>query len=130
MIYKIEKYLGNVSAVLVDTFQTLGICVEIKNYAQRNASIVVYRNGSPSDLYFNGWPLPCVYNKMNIRLGGDIYGGDYKHTISFDLLDKDSTVQSVTDKKIYGSKESLMVEYFYSLLYNLSCCKDIEQIYH
>jgi hypothetical protein len=47
--------------------------------------------------------------------------------IDFEFIDPNGVIQQITSKTIYGGKESLAVEYFYSLLYNISCCENIGQ---
>lgn len=127
MYYKIQKSLGNISAVVTDSIPSTGICIEFKNFKDDNASIVIYQDRRPVDLSINGCVFPCVYNKISRQKGSDIFGGDYNHYINFEFLDSTGSVQYIERKNIYGDKESLAVEYFYSLLYNISCCKDLEQ---
>lgn len=127
MYYKIQKSLGRVSAVLVDNIPQDGVCVEFKNFSRSNASIVIYQHGKPNDLRINGYTFPCVYNYIKNIMGTDIYGGDYAHVIDFEFIDPSGALQHVTSKNLYGGKEALAVEYFYSLLYNISCCKNVEQ---
>ena len=74
MFYKIQKSLGNVSAVSTENIPVLGICVEFKNYGKRDASIVVYQDGKPQDISLNGWTFPCVFNHVEYTLHDDIYG--------------------------------------------------------
>ena len=81
MFYKIQKSLGNVSAVSTENIPVLGICVEFKNYGKRDASIVVYQDGKPQDISLNGWTFPCVFNHVEYTLHDDIYGGHDTHTI-------------------------------------------------
>lgn len=127
MYYKIQKSLGNISAVLTDSIPSSGICIEFKNFEETDAAIVVYKNRTLVDLSINGCVFPCVYNKITRQRGSDIYGGRYCHEINFEFLDATGSVQCVKKETIYGEKESLAVEYFYSMLYNISCCKDLEQ---
>lgn len=127
MFYKIQKSLGNVSAVSTENIPVLGICVEFKNYGKRDASIVVYQDGKPQDISLNGWTFPCVFNHVEYTLHDDIYGGHATHSIDFEFLDPSGSVQNISKKSLYGSRESLTVEYFFTLLYNISCCSDIEQ---
>ena len=127
MFYKIQKSLGNVSAVLVDVISTDGYYVDFKDFGKDNASIIVYYNGTTEDIHFNGWTFPCVYNNIRLAKGDDIYGGQHLHVISFDALDPSGAVQAIDRKCLYGVKEALVVEYFFSLLFNISCCERIEQ---
>ena len=128
MYYKIQKSLGNVSAVLTDSIPQQGVCIEFTNFGSYNdASIVIYKNGSPEDVCFNGCTFPCVYNKLKHQTGTDIYGGGFTHSVDFDFIDANGVMQHVEAKTIYGGKEALAVEYFYSLLYNISCCDNMEQ---
>ena len=128
MIYQIKKSLGRVSAILIDTVIEDGICVEFKNYGKYSGTtIVIYQNGKPGDLSINGWTFPCVYNNIDYRTFSDIYGGKSVHTISFECLDPTGTVQKIEKKSIYGDNQPIAVEYFYSLLYNISCCQSFEQ---
>lgn len=127
MYYKIQKSLGNISAVLTDNIPHNGVCVEFKNFNQKDASIIIFRNGYSVDLHINGWTFPCVYNNIGYSHHSDIYGGEARHVISFDFLFPDGSVGNIEERSVYGEKESLAVEYFYSMLYNLSCCESIEQ---
>lgn len=127
MYYKIQKSLGNISAVLTDNIPNTGTCIEFKNFKETDASIVVYKDCKPVDLSINGCVFPCVYNNITRQRGSDIYGGDYYHEFNFEFIDSTGSVQCIEIKRIYGEKESLAVEYFYSFLYNISCCKDMEQ---
>ena len=127
MYYKIQKSLGSVSAVSVATITPNGIYIEFKNFSQDNASIIVFNHGINEDICINGWTFPCIYNNLKAQSGNDIYGGRYRHLITFDVLDPSGAVHTIEMKNIYGSNETLAVEYFYSLLYNISCCVDIEQ---
>ena len=128
MYYKIQKSLGNVSAVTTDNIPTTGVCVETKDYKNySNASIVIYFNGKSEDIQINGWTFPCVYNKVDQYWGSDIYGGSHAHQISFECIDPDGEIHKVVGKTLYGGRESSEVEYFYSLLYNISCCQSMEQ---
>ena len=128
MYYKIQKSLGNVSAVTTDSIPTMGICVETKDYkSYSSASIVIYNNGKSEDIQINGWTFPCVYNRIEQRAGNDIWGGPYAHEITFECVGPDGELHKVEGKTLYGGRESLEVEYFYSLLYNMSCCQSMEQ---
>ena len=128
MYFKIQKSLGNVSAVSTDSIPRSGICVETKDYkSYSNASIVVYINGKTEDILLNGWTFPCVYNRVEHCAGDDILGGPYAHKISFECVDPDGEIHRVEGKKLYGGRESIEVEYFYSLLYYISCCQSMEQ---
>lgn len=128
MIYQIKKSLGRVSAILTDIVTEDGICVEFKNYGKYSGTtIVIYQDGKPEDLSINGWLFPCVYNNIDYSASSDIYGGKSVHTISFECLDPTGTVRRIEKKSIYGDNQSISVEYFYSLLYNISCCQSFEQ---
>lgn len=127
MYYKIQKSLGNISAVLTNSIQSSEIHIEFKNFKETDASIIVYKDWNPIDLSINGCVFPCVYNKISRQSGSNISGGKYHHEINFEFLDSNGSIQSIKRKIIYGEKESLAVEYFYSLLFNISCCKDLEQ---
>ena len=127
MFYRIQKSLGNVSAVSVEAITSSGVYIEFKNFDHDNASIIVYQNGISQDIRINGWTFPCVYNNIKLERGDDIYGGRYRHVITFDVLDPSGAVQTIERKSLYGANETLAVEYFYSLLFNISCCEDIEQ---
>lgn len=127
MYYKIQKSLGHASAVLVDSVPTEGVCIEFKQFFKPEASIIVYQNGKPEDICINGWTFPCVFNDLKIYNCSDIFGGTSRHEISFSALDPFGSVQDIKRRQIYGDKESLAVEYFYSMIYNLSCCKDTAQ---
>lgn len=128
MFFKIQKSLGRVSAVLTDSLCKEGVCVEFKKFCYEDASIIIYQGGKLEEiLSINGWTFPSVFNGLRKQQGDDVWGGRYYHLLSFDVLDPSGSVQVVEDKKLYGSKEALAVEYFYALLYNLSCCKDTAQ---
>lgn len=127
MIYKIQKSLGNVSAILVDNIINEGICLEFKNFGQTDASIIIYTDGKPQDIVLNGYTFPCVYNNIKSSRGDDIYGGKYFHKIEFEYLIPDGSINKIIKDNLYGAKESLAIEYFYSLLYNISCCANIAQ---
>ena len=128
MYYKIQKSLGNVSAVSTDSISTSGVCVETIDYkSYSNASIVVYINGKSEDIQINGWTFPCVYNRVEQYAGDDIYGGSHAHRISFECVDPYGEIHKVENKTLYGGRESIEVEYFYSLLYYISCCQSMEQ---
>ncbi|MCR4853325.1 MAG: hypothetical protein K5893_07030 [Prevotella sp.] len=128
MYYRIQKSLGRVSAIEVPSESVLKLCIGFTNYqAKGAASIIIYQYGNPRDWELNGWKFPCVYNNLIYRCSRDIYGGASNYTISFDVIDPNGSICHIKDKSIYGSTEILDVEYFYSLLYNMSCCKNIEQ---
>ncbi len=128
MIYQIKKSLGRVSAILTDTVTEDGICVEFKNYGKYSGTtIVIYQDGKPEDLSINGWSFPCVYNNIEYLVHSDINGGNSVHTVSFECLDPTGTVRRIEKKSIYGDNQPISVEYFYSLLYNISCCQSFEQ---
>lgn len=127
MFYKIHRSLGNISAVLVDTIPNVGVCVEFKNFGSDNASILVYTNGKLKDVCFNGCTFPCVYNNLRKSCGDDVYGGSYKYVVSFEFVDSVGDISEIKLKRIYGRTEPLVVEYFFSLLYNISCCSGMEQ---
>ena len=127
MYYKIQKSLGNIKAVLTDSIPHEGICVEFNNYREKDSLILVYKNGKNEDVYINGWTFPCIYNNIESRKGADVYGGDYSHVINFELLDPTGELQMVEKKKLYGTNQSQTIEYFYSLIYNISCCIDMKQ---
>ena len=127
MIYKIQKSLGNVSALLVENVLQEGICIEFKNFAKSDASIIIYSNGKPEDVCINGYTFPCVYNNLECNKSDDIFGGKCFHSIEFEFLAPDGSLNKIYKDDLYGAKESLTVEYFYSLLYNISCCSNVEQ---
>lgn len=127
MYYKIQKSLGAVSAVLTETIPTAGVCVEFQRFDQRDASIILYQDGQAQDLHVNGWTFPCVYNDIELRRQSDIYGGKASHEIRFEAIGPAGSIQVIQSKSLYGQKESLAVEYFCSLLYNISCCRDAGQ---
>ena len=114
--------------MVTETIPQIGLCIEFKNYQLgTDAAIVIYQNGKPKDVTINGWTFPCVYNKIKKIVHSDIYGGKSIYTIDFECIDPNGNMQKIENKSIYGAKESLDVEYFYSLLYNVSCCENIEQ---
>ena len=128
MIYQIKKTLGRVSAILTDTVTEDGVCVEFKNYGQYSSvSIVIYQNGKPEDLIINGWTFPCVYNIINYTNCRDIYGGNCLYTVSFECINSTGKVIKIEEKRIYGDNQAIEVEYFYTLLYYISCCDSFEQ---
>lgn len=128
MLWRIVTSLGNVAAVQVDSVPEKGVCIEFRNFQQADASILIYQDGKLEDVTINGCVFPCVYNKLGDgRYGGDdIYGGVYKHEIEFSFIDSNGLSQEVFHK-LYGMIESAAVEYFYSLIYNISCCTCLEQ---
>lgn len=128
MYYKITKTLGSIKAVLTESIPHSGICVEFNNYREKDPLILIYKDGINEDICINGWTLSCIYNNIENSRGSDVYGGDYSHVIHFELLDAAGKLHEVKNKKLYGTKQSQCVEYFYSLLYNISCCTDMEQI--
>lgn len=133
MYYKIQKSLGKISAIPTDSISPVGICIEFNNYennyGRSYASIIIYQNGSPDDVCINGCTFPSVYNDIeHHRLGSDdIYGGKCYYVVDFEFIDSNGKYQHVESKDLYGENEALAVEYFYSLLYNISCCKNMEQ---
>ena len=128
MLWRIEKSLGDVAAVQVDNIPANGVCVEFKNFQQENASILIYQDGKLEDVLINGCVFPCVYNKLN-RLGCCIedIGGKSWHCATFIYVGANGTPREVYHN-LYGKTESAVVEYFYSLIYNISCCTSIEQL--
>ena len=85
MYYKIQKSLGNVSAVSTDSIPQIGICVEFRNFNREDASIIIYQNGKPEDVCINGWTFPCVYNKISHSDSDDIFGGKSQHYLQFEI---------------------------------------------
>ena len=128
MLFKIQKSLGRVSAVFTDTIWKEGVCIDFQKYGSDDASIVIYQGGRLEDtIKLNGWSFPCVYNGMRRQQGRDIYGGKYYHVVTFEALDTRGSLQTIDKKKVYGDKEAIAVEYFYTMLHNLSYCKDVLQ---
>lgn len=127
MFYRIQKSLGRACAVEINEISQEGICIEFKNFNSKGASIIIYNNGKLDDICINGHAFPCIYNNIIHSVSDDIYGGESKHYINFEYLDLSGNMQCVEEKTLYGQKESLAVEYFYSLLYNISCCKNKKQ---
>ena len=127
MYYKIQKSLGRISAIQVDSIESEGICIEFRNYCQENPSILVYNNGKLDDIRINGFLFPCVYNNTSSFGGYDIYGGGYKHMVTFDYIDSTGALQHISAKKLYGYREDIVVEYFFNLIYCITCCNSIEQ---
>lgn len=125
MYYKIQKSLGRITAVQMDNLDKSGVCVEYRNYEKRylghgDPSIRIYTNGKLEDICLNGYTFPCVYN--------DIKGDG----IWFDYIDREGNIQKVYPT-LRGGGEPQTVEYFYTLLYNISCCNSREQfqnLYH
>ena len=124
MYFKIEQSLGNIKAVSTESFSNIGICIEFNDYAGKNPQILIYNNGSKKDICINGWTFPYIYN--NIEYKWIEWKGNY-HVISFELIDPAGELQKVVCKRLYARNQSLTVEYFYSLLYNISCCTDMKQ---
>lgn len=127
MYYKITQTLGNIKAVLTESFPHSGICVELNNDSNKDPLILIYKDGINQDICINGWTFPCIYNNIKIRCSSDIYGGEYSLRINFELLDPTGKLQKIESKTLYGANNCLTIEYFYSLLYNISCCTDMEQ---
>ncbi len=126
MYFSIQKSLGDISAIYTKDIPESGICVGIQNFKITDASIVIYQGGRPKDLCINGYTFPCVYN--NIKHSGYSYTSiEIYHSISFDYIDPSGSIKSIVSKDILGSNEAAAVEYFYSVLYNISCCESIEQ---
>ena len=126
MYYKIQKSLGDISAVYTKDIPEYGTCIGIQNFKITDSSIVIYQGGSPKDLCINGFTFHCVYNNIGHSYH-KYFGCESFHYISFEFIDPNGSVKSIIEKDIYGGKESTAVEYFYSLLYNISCCESIEQ---
>ena len=124
MYFKIEESLGNIKAVSTESFSNSRICIEFNDYAGKNPQILIYNNGSKRDICINGWTFPCIYNNIEYKR---ITWLGYRHVISFELLDPAGELQKVVYKTLYGTNQSLTIEYFYSLLYNVSCCTDMNQ---
>lgn len=122
MLWKIEKTLGNVAAVQVDSIPTSGLCVEFKNFHQKDASILIYQNGKLEDITINGCVFPCVYNKIPYWA--------YRHDITFDFIDPLGAVCKIHSKNLYGENESTTVEYFYTLLHYITYCDSREELYN
>ena len=47
--------------------------------------------------------------------------------IEFEYLTPAGLINKIIKDNLYGAEESLAIEYFYSLLYNISCCANIAQ---
>ena len=127
MYYKILKSLDKVTVIQIEHSSQYGISIQFKDFNHENASIIIYKDGINKDISINGWTFPYIYNNIELMKGSDKDGGEYVHEISFEVLDPSGSIQKVEDKTLYGFKEALAIEYFYSLIYNISCCKDIKQ---
>ena len=128
MLWKIEKSLGNVAAVQVESVPENGVCIEFKNFQQEDASIIIYQDGKLEDVLINGCVFPCVYNKLNM-FGCCIedIGGKSWHCATFIYVDMNGIPQQVYHN-LYGKTESVVVEYFYSFIHNVSYCTSAEQL--
>lgn len=127
MYFKIEESLGNIKAVSTESFSTRGICIVFNDYAGKDPQILIYKNGIKRDICINGWTFPCIYNNIAYIDNRDGNRGDYFHVITFELLDPTGELQKVKHKRLYGINQSLTVETFFTLLYNISCCTDMKQ---
>ena len=119
---QIVKTLGRVKDISIDSIPEEGFCVEeIYNGSSIVDAIKIYKNGKPQDFCFNGWTFPFAYNGSSSK-GSDSIGGYYQYELSFDVLDPNGIIQRVNRKKMYHG-----AAYFIKFLYNMSCCKDINQ---
>ena len=132
MIYKIQKSLDKISALLVDSIPEDGIGIEVKYFNTENVSIIIYQDGILKDLHINNWVFPYIYNEI---MPEGIPQPDYyrKHHVCFDVIDPSGVKQSLSYSKNYhyfinlGSKESLVVEKLFTVLYMISYCETIDQ---
>ena len=127
MYYKIVKSLGRVSAILSDKIPQQGICIEFNNNRNGDCSILVYQNGVSNDLCLNGWTFPSSYNKIDSTFSMTDTFGHSNYSISFDLLDPKGVERHIDNKHLYGDSDLQAIDYFFTLLYNISCCENIEQ---
>lgn len=121
MLWRIVKSLDNVAAVLVDSVPKNGVCIEFKNFHQKDASILIYQNGKLEDIIINGCTFPCVYNKIPYWA--------YRHDITFDFIDPLGAVCKIQCKNLYGEYEAIVVEYFYTFLHYITYCDSREELY-
>lgn len=131
MIFNIQKSLGKITAVKVDSIPTyFGIqdyYIEINNFGQYNVSLSIYNNGGLRDIQMNGWTFPYVFNHIEGVNSDDIWGGKSRVEVSFEVLDKNNELQQILNKSLYGSIEADAAIYFFKLLYNLSCCDNFDE---
>lgn len=121
MLWKIEKSLGSVAAVQVDSISTSGVCVEYRNYKQPNSSIIIYQDGELKDISINDYIFPCVFNHL-------VYYkqlGEYGYTFHF--LDPLGEQREISDHRLHSFGEAEAIEKFCLTLYYISCCDSIEQ---
>ena len=128
MYYKIVKSLGRVSAILSDNIPQQGICLELKQIQDQNYSILLYQNSKLKDFELNGWAFPSIFNNVTFyEKGDDIWGGKYHYIISFELIDPSGVGRHIDNKTLYGDTNLQAIEYFFTLLYNISCCENFDQ---
>ena len=127
MYYKIVKSLGRVSAILSEDIPQQGICLEFKKIQDSNYSILLYQNGKLKDFELNGWTFPYIFNNVTYyECAGNIVGKFY-YSVSFELIDPSGIERHIDNKELYGETELKSVEYFFTLLYNISCCENFDQ---
>ena len=128
--YHIVKTIGRIQVVNVDSISKDGFCIEAFHRSVGGPyhleTITIYKNGKAQDFSFNGITFPFVYNAKTTH-GSDIYGGLYNFSVEFDVLDANGQLQHVALKKMYGG--GTPIDYFFKFLYNLSCCKSINQCF-
>ena len=128
MYYKIVKTIGKVSAILSEDIPQQGICLEFKSNGNGGRSILIYQNGELNDLCLNGWTFPYIFNNVSSHSwGNDIWGGFWNYIISFELLDPSGAERRIVEKRLYGDNDLQAIVYFFTLLYNISCCENFEQ---
>ena len=128
MLWKIEKSLGNVAAVQVESVPENGVCIEFRNFQQADASILIYQDGKLEDVTINGCIFPCIYNKIRRT---NIGCGNYRHIITFDFIDPLGSYIGINSKSLYGQyvRESATVEYFYTFLHYITYCDSRKELY-
>lgn len=128
--YHIVKTIGRIQVVNADSISKDGFCIEAFHRSVGGPyhleTITIYKNGKAQDFCFNGITFPFVYNAKTTH-GSDIYGGIYNFSVEFDVLDANGQLQHVALKKMYGG--GTPIDYFFKFLYNLSCCKSINQCF-
>lgn len=128
--YQIVKTLGRIQVVSVDSIPTVGFGISkffesppsVRGWLFR--TITIYKDGKAEDFRFNGLTFPFVYNVTECR-GSDGVGGLYNFGVEFDYLDSNGELQHVKLKKMYGG--GTPIDYFFKFIYNLSCCKNVDQ---
>lgn len=118
MYYKIQKSLGRLVAVQVESIPEKGICVVVNNFKSRDVNILIYQDCKLDDLQINGWTIPYCFNDISFYLNEPC-------CINNKVIDPTGCMENVSIH--FGYNESKTVEQFYTALFRLSCCENIKQ---